>query len=147
MEKTQMKKRFAVAPLVAGLSILLAACSSDGAESEPMELTAGQSDAMASCLAFDPAILADMPVAFEGTVTAVDGDQVTLDVDHWFKGGDTDEVIVTAPQGLEALIGGISFEDGKQYLVSASEGQVNYCGFSGESTAELRAGFEEAFGS
>lgn len=102
---------------------------------------------MASCLAFDPAILADMPVAFEGTVTAVDGNQVTLDVDHWFKGGDTDEVIVTAPQGLEALIGGISFEDGEQYLVSASEGQVNYCGFSGQSTTELRAGFEEAFGS
>jgi len=148
MEKTQMKTKFAVAPFVAGLSILLAACSSTGgAESEPLELSAGASDAMASCLAFDPEILADMPVAFEGTVTAVDGDQVTLDVDQWFKGGDAGEVIVTAPQGLEALIGGISFEEGEQYLVSASQGQVNYCGFSGEATPELRAGFEAAFGS
>lgn len=143
-----MKKRFAVAPLVAALSIALAACSSAGeAESEPLELSAGGGGAMASCLAFDPNVLADMPVAFEGTVTAVDGDTVTLEVDEWFTGGDADEVVVTAPQGLEALIGGISFEEGQQYLISATGGQVNYCGFSGESTAELRAGFEAAFGS
>ena len=50
-----------------------------------------------------------------------------------------------APQGLEALIAGFDVEAGKQYLISVTNGQVNYCGFSCESTNELRAGFEVAF--
>ena len=139
-----MKK---IALLPAGiLALVLAACSAaGGAESEPMELSAGSGDSMMSCIAFDPEFLAEMPVAFEGTATEVDGDQVTLEVDRWFKGGDSDEVILRAPQGLQALIDGIDFEEGKQYLVSATDGQVNYCGFSGEATPDLRAGFEAAF--
>lgn len=140
-------KKFAIAPL-ATLAVLVAACSaSGGGDAAPLELSAGGGDGMASCLPFDPAILRDMPVAFEGTATAVDGDRVTLEVDRWFKGGEADEVVVLAPQGLEALIGGIPFEVGGEYLISATDGQVNYCGFSGESTPELLAGFETAFGS
>jgi hypothetical protein len=46
---------------------------------------------------------------------------------------------------MEALIGGIPFEVGDRYLISAQSGNVNYCGFSGQSTPELRAGFEAAF--
>lgn len=142
-------KKFAIAPVAVALSIVLAACSSGGAaESDPaLELAAGEGDQMMSCLAFDPERLAEMPVAFEGTATAVDGDRVTLEVDRWFTGGDSDEVALVAPQGLEALIGGIAFEEGERYLISANEGQVNYCGFSGEATPELLAGFEEAFAS
>ena len=134
----------AIAPVVATLAMVLAACGG-GTDAEPLELSAGGGDQMMSCLAFDPAVLADMPVAFEGTATAVEGDSVRLDVDRWFKGGETDEVVLLAPQGLEALIAGIPFEVGGQYLVSATDGQVNYCGFSGESTPELLAGFEAAF--
>ena len=140
-------KKFAFVP-VAALAVVLSACSSGGdTESEPLELAAGGGDSMASCMAFDPAILAEVPLAFEGTATAVDGDEVTLDVDRWFKGGESDEVVLVAPQGLEALIGGIPFEVGGQYLISATDGQVNYCGFSGEATSDLQAGFESAFGS
>lgn len=140
-------KKYAVASLAAALAIALAACSSaPGTEPEPpLELSAGGGDSMMSCLAFDPTVLAEMPLAFEGTASAVDGDRVTLDVDRWFKGGESDEVVLVAPQGLEALIGGISFQVGGQYLISATDGQVNYCGFSGEATPELRAGFESAF--
>jgi hypothetical protein len=140
--------RFVLAPLAAALVVLVTACgTSGGAAAGPLELSAGGGDAMASCLAFDPARLAEMPVAFEGTATAVEGDRVTLKVDRWFKGGDAAEVVLVAPQGLEALIGGIPFAVGGQYLVSATDGQVNYCGFSGEATPDLRAGFEAAFGS
>jgi len=140
-----MKMKFVVGP-VALLAMVLTACSSDGEASEPLELSAGGDGVTtAMCLAFDPAILADMPVAFEGTATAVDGDRVTLEVDHWFTGGDADEVVLNAPQGLEALIGGVAFEVDQQYLISATDGNVNYCGFSGPATAELRAGFEAAF--
>jgi hypothetical protein len=112
----------------------------------PLELALGAQDPMAMCLAFDVAILAEMPMAFEGTVTAVDGERITLTVDRWFKGGDAAEVMLTGPAGLEALIDGIAFVVGSQYLITATDGQVNYCGFSGASTPELRAAFEQAFG-
>ena len=140
-------KKMAMAPL-AVVALLVAACSSGDPEAEaPMELTAGGGDTMASCLAFDPNVLADMPVAFEGTAKNVEGERVTLAVDRWFTGGDADEVVLVAPAGLEALIGGINFEEGEQYLISATDGQVNYCGYSGPATADLEAGFEQAFGS
>ena len=124
--------------------------SGDGdpiAATPPLELNAGGEDVMASCIAFGVEYLAPMPVAFEGTVVSVEGDAVTLDVDHWFKGGDASQVVLNAPQGMEALIGGFPFEEGTQYLITASEGNVNYCGFSGVSTPEMRAAFEEAFAS
>jgi hypothetical protein len=53
---------------------------------------------------------------------------------------------VFAPDGFEALIGSIDFQEGKSFLVSAYDGVVNYCGFSGEETPELRAVYDAAFG-
>ncbi len=79
-------------------------------------------------------------------MTAVDGEQVTLTVDRWFRGGDAATVELHAPAGMQALIGGIDFVEGGQYLVSATEGNVNYCGYTDASTPELRAAFERAFG-
>jgi hypothetical protein len=111
----------------------------------PLELNAPADDPMAMCIMFSVEELAKAPLAFEGTVTSVEGETVTLDVDEWFKGGDAEQVVLHAPAGMEALIGGIPFEEGGQYLVTAYEGTVNYCGFSGPSTPEFRAAFEEAF--
>ena len=113
----------------------------------PLELNAGSQDPMAMCIQFSVEELAKAQVAFEGTVSSVDGDAVTLDVDTWFKGGDAAQVVLNAPQGLEALIDGFAFEEGAQYLITAYDGNVNYCGFSAKSTPEMRAAFEEAFGS
>ena len=112
----------------------------------PLVLSAGDSDpAMMSCLPFSVDILDDMEVAFEGIVTSVDGDQLTLDVVTWYRGGESEQVQITAPLGMEALIGGIPFEVGGSYLVSATNGVVNYCGYTGVATDELRAAFEQAF--
>jgi hypothetical protein len=116
------------------------------ASGPPLQLTAGGEDLTAMCIMFSVEELARAPLAFEGTVTTVEGDTVTLDVDHWFKGGDAGQVILNAPQGMEALIAGIPFQVGGQYLITAYDGNVNYCGFSGPSTPELRADFEQAFG-
>jgi hypothetical protein len=114
----------------------------------PLEL-AGGGDAMAMCMQFSVDILADMPTAFEATATAVDGPTVTLDIDHWYRdstGSNADSVVVNAPAGMEALIGGIAFEAGGHYLISASaEGNVSYCGYTGPATDELRASFDQAF--
>ena len=112
----------------------------------PLQLVAGGEDIMASCIMFSPEELDRVAeIAFEGTVRAVDGDTITISVDTWFRGDEPGEVILRAPQGMEALIGGIPFEVGGQYLISAQGGHVNYCGFSGASTPDLRAGFEAAF--
>lgn len=114
--------------------------------SAPLILSAGESDpALMSCLPFSVDILDDMEVAFEGTVTSVDGDLLTLDVVKWYRGGETAQVQITAPLGMEALIGGIPFEVGGSYLVSASNGVVSYCGYTGVATPDFRAAYELAF--
>lgn len=113
----------------------------------PLELNAGGDDVMASCIMFSPDELDRVAdIAFAGRVIAVEGDTVGLSVDTWYRGDEeVGQVVLNAPQGMEALIGGIPFEVGEQYLISAQAGNVNYCGFSGPSTPELRAGFEAAF--
>ncbi len=112
----------------------------------PLELSVGASDALASCMPFDIAFLADMSPAFAGTVTAVEGETVTMTVDRWYAGGDENTVVLTSSPGSVALIGGIDFQLGGAYLVTAAEGTVNACGYSGPATPELTAAFEEAFG-
>ena len=116
------------------------------ASGPPLELNAAGEDPMAMCIMFSVEELAKMEVAFEGTVTSVEGETVTLDVDEWFKGGDAGQVILNAPADMEALIAGFPFEVGTQYLITAYDGNVNYCGFSGPSTPEFRTAFEQAFG-
>jgi hypothetical protein len=101
---------------------------------------------MQSCIAFDVAILRDMPVAFGGTVTSVEADTVTLDVDRWYRGGSADRVTVSSPNGAMVSIEGVEFAAGTRYLVTATDGVVNACGFSGPATAELEQAYGEAFG-
>lgn len=117
------------------------------AQAPPLQLDAGGEDIMASCIMFSAEELERVAeIAFEGTVTSVEGATVNLRVDAWYRGDETaGEVVLNAPQGMEALIGGIPFETGNQYLISAQGGSVNYCGFSGEATPDLRSGFEQAF--
>lgn len=154
--KSEPRKRWlvataAVAALVLAVAAGIGLAGDEGTPSiqdkAPIALDAGTEDLMAICVMFSPEELERVAdLAFEGTVTAVDGNTVTLSVDDWFRGGDgATEVALNAPQGMEALIGGIPFEVGGQYLISAADGTVNYCGFSGPATPDLRAGFESAF--
>ncbi|MCZ7533768.1 MAG: hypothetical protein M5U23_10215 [Acidimicrobiia bacterium] len=113
--------------------------------STPLALTAGESNTLASCIMMTPEIIAESEVAFAGIVTAIDGETVTLEVTKWYAGGDNATVIVTAPAGFEALIGNVPFAEGGNFLVSATDGVVNYCGMSGEATAELQALYDAAF--
>lgn len=116
------------------------------AQTPPLALDGGAGDSMASCIVFSVDELARAPIAFEGTVTSIEGETITLAVDEWFTGGDAATVEVHAPAGLEALIGSVPFANGEQFLITAYDGTVNYCGFSGPSKPEFRAAFEEAFG-
>jgi hypothetical protein len=99
------------------------------------------------CRPFEVALLRGMPVAFEGTVTAVEERWVTLDVGRWYKGGDADRVTIHVPGGPSALsLDLVEFRSGERYLVTATNGTVNGCGLSGRATPELEAAFAEAFG-
>lgn len=111
----------------------------------PLVLTLGADDPMASCLRPEPGILAEMSPAFAGTATAIEGEIVTLEVDRWYAGGDEGVVELHAQPGMEALIAGFSFEIGEQYLITAANGSVNFCGYSGPATPEFLAFFDEAF--
>lgn len=153
-EPRSSKTWMLAAAIVLGVAALAAAYllfgGSDpeaGPEAEALELTAAGEDATASCIVFSTEELAEVAeVAFEGTVTSINGPEVTFGVDHWFKGGPQQEVVMDAPEGMEALIGGIPFVEGQSYLITAQGGSVNYCGFSGPSSTEYRQSFEEAFG-
>lgn len=115
------------------------------AQGPPLVLSLGESDALASCMALDTGLLAGMSPAFAATATAVGDGVVTLDVDRWYTGGDAATVELEAQPGMEALIAGFDFEVGRQYLITASDGTVNFCGYSGPATPELTALFDQAF--
>ena len=102
---------------------------------------------MSSCIMFDVAILRDMPVALAGTVVAQDADSVTLRVDRWYKGGSADQVRIATPDGSTSVaLDGVDFQQDQRYLLTATDGTVNGCGYSGPASAELEKSYAEAFG-
>jgi hypothetical protein len=134
----------ALVVVIGGAALLGGFGSSD--DPGPLALTANGSDAMASCLPFDVAILADMSPAFGGTVTELTDSVATIEVDRWFTGGDAKIVEITYTPGFEALIGTPALEIGQRYLITAANGVVNGCGYSGLATADYQTSFEQAFG-
>jgi hypothetical protein len=79
-------------------------------------------------------------------VAARRGDTVTLEVDHWYTGGDAQTVTLEAQGGQAALIAGFDFVAGERHLITASEGNVNFRGYSGPADAQLTEMFDQAFG-
>ncbi len=133
-----------------GVAIGVAAFVNNDTSSRPaVTLSLDAQDSAASCLAFDTVVLANMPTAFAGSVEDVSDDGVVLNVTHWYKGGDAPQVRLTtiALANSGALIGGIEFRRGREYLITAWDGQVSHCGYSTAATDEMRAVFDAAFGS
>ena len=100
---------------------------------------------MASCLMYDPATLPTFDIVFDGTVTAVNGDQVTFDVNTGWKGVDGN-VTLTAPDTDVALLGEMpEFKVGGRYLVTAAGSNINACGYTLNYDAETAAEWAAAF--
>ena len=111
-----------------------------------LELSA-QPPTAAKCAVVSAELLASQETAFDGTVTAITDGLVTIEVGHWYRGGDADQVIVDAPPtDLQALIQAADFQVGQRYLVAANDGFVTACGMSAAYTDELAALYAEAFG-
>jgi hypothetical protein len=113
----------------------------------PAAAAPGRPGVINSCIRFDVELLKAEPVAFAGTVTDVQPGSVTLDVTKWFKGGTADTVTVTTRDGGTIALDGVEFVQGKDFLVSADQGTVATCGYSGPEDPTLRKAFEDAFGS
>jgi hypothetical protein len=116
-----------------------------GEDPTTLALSVGPSDVAGSCMMFDVAVLAEMPTALAGTVTAIEPRRVTLEVDRWFRGGDADLVTIGIQDANSVALDGVDFVEGERYLVTATHGIVNGCGYSGPATPEFEQAFEEAF--
>ena len=107
----------------------------------------GTSTSSGSCLPFDVKYLRGMCVALSGSASEVGDADVTIDVDHWYTGGDADVVRLINYDASTVSLDGLSFEPGTRYLITASRGTVSLCGFSGPWSRDLADAFERAFGS
>jgi hypothetical protein len=113
-----------------------------------MPAAAGPGRPGSTCIQLTVDLLRDRQVAFSGTAVDVTDTSVTLNVDHWYKGGTADQVELTNLGGVGPTTeGAITFTAGQRYLVSASDGTVGMCGYSGEYTPALAQLYDEAFGS
>jgi hypothetical protein len=101
---------------------------------------------MASCLMYDPANLPTFDKVFDGTVTAVDGDQVTFDVNTGWKGAEG-SITLTAPNVDIALVGPMpDFKVGGRYLVTTAGSNINACGYTLDYDAATAETWAAAFG-
>ena len=101
---------------------------------------------MASCLMYDPATLPTFDIVFDGTATAVDGDQVTFDVNEGWKGAEG-SITLTAPDVDVALLGDMpDFKVGGRYLVTAAGSNINACGYTLDYDSDTAATWAAAFG-
>ena len=111
-----------------------------------LELSLPPADTMASCLPFSADFLAPMSLAFSGTVIGVLDGLVQLEVDRWYRGGTAGVVQLDAPDpSSAALLGSVTFTEGSRYLVTATDGVVNSCGFTMPWTEQEAAVFDAAF--
>lgn len=109
-------------------------------------LTAPAAGSQGKCMVPNTRVLRLQTLAFEGTVQDISGDVVTLAPSHVYAGDVADVVEVEAPSAdLQALVLATKFEKGGRYLVSATDGKVTVCGFSGPYTADLAALYDQAF--
>ncbi|MFD9392949.1 hypothetical protein ACFWBB_20215 [Streptomyces sp. NPDC060000] len=117
---------------------------------QPLTLTLADDGSVAvKCVAPTPDHLRRHELAFEGTVTAEEGDRVVLRVDHWYRldpnlANPSDEVRLSSDKGNSEAP---DFPLGAHYLVTAdgNSGIVPICGGTTEATDEARAMFREAF--
>lgn len=109
-------------------------------------LTVPPSVGSGRCAVPSAAILSQQALAFDGTVDEITDGIVTLTPTMFYSGEPAEQVQVEAPPAvLEALILAVKFEVGQRYLVSALDGQVSVCGYSGPWSPQLEQLYVEAF--
>ena len=104
----------------------------------------------ASCVeTYNPAMLKKRSIAFDGTVTAVNGDEVVFAIGKAFRGVAGGQLTLTATGMTGAAvtsIGGPTFVVGGRYLVAGEDHFAWACGFSQVWDATHAAEWAAAFG-
>lgn len=124
---------------------MLTGCAS-GAGTAATALQAPNPGVAAACAELTPDSFTGADIAFRGTVTNIEGEQVTLRVDNTYQGNPGENVTVPQQpnnQASELSIG--AFTEGGEYLISAQDGVILTCGASGPATTELVTIYEQAF--
>ena len=139
----------AAAMLIAAAGVLGLASRDDGsapdARGSVTEL--GYRPPAGRCLLPNVDVLEQQSIAFAGTLVSVVEGTATFDVDHWYAGGPTDSVKVSATgPRLADLVRAADLHVGGEYLVSATGGMVTACGFTGPATGDLQQLYDRAFG-
>ena len=102
-----------------------------------------------SCVeVYDLQTLANRQLAFDGTVKGLDGDDATFTVNHWYRGGDSEETTLAGAAGLTGLTSGgpaATVEPGTRLLVAGDSGFIWACGFTQPYNAKVARQWEEAF--
>lgn len=145
-ERSDAPRRRPTTPWIAGaaaavaLVVGLAVAAAVGRDDQPdrsdvagAPITPGGS-AGASCVElYDATTLAHRELAFDGTVTAVDGDLVTFTVNRAFRGVEGTSVTLegaAALSGLSSAGPGPALEVGARLLVAGDGGFAWSCGFT-----------------
>ena len=154
------RRRWAIAAVAAAVVIVgaivgLAAGGDDDADdvaqppptsTEPIS-PGGQSSQM--CVeVYDLATIANREMAFDGNVIAVNGDEVTFEVNQWFGGGTADETTVGGAGGLGTLTSvgeAFALEPGTRLLVAGDQQFAWSCGFTQPYDPDVAADWERAF--
>jgi hypothetical protein len=99
------------------------------------------------CMVPNAAVLRQQTVAFRGTLTSMADGTARFDVTKWYAGGPTDVAeVATMPAALGGLVRAAHLRVGDEYLVSATDGIVTSCGFTGPARGQLQDLYDEAFG-
>ncbi|WP_323791786.1 hypothetical protein [Nocardioides sp.] len=112
------------------------------------ELTLSGDASAARCLTPEsaPQVVAAQTLVVDAVVESISGGVVTLAPTTFYAGEATDLVTVSEPEGdLTRLLAGVEFTEGGRYLVSATDGRVTLCGFSGPYSASLAGIYKRAF--
>ena len=108
------------------LSASTVADAEPGNRTELRLSTGGLNVSAATCPVVDATIISQAPIAFTGTMTMHGDGVVQLIVDEAYAGVDVQIVRLTSPPGMEGFLGGVAWDVGSQYLISANSGVVNF---------------------
>ena len=104
---------------------------------------------MAMCIQYSDELLAQQQYAFDGTLTSIDGDTVTFEVHHWYKGGEGDSLTLDATGltgGPNTAIEGTPLVEGQRYLATGSDGFLWACGYTVTFDSDLADHWAVLFG-
>jgi len=135
-----------------GLALVTSGCGGGDSTSDPSSRGTPEVTVLklepgvgAKCMMPSARTLRGFTEAFSGTVTRVEGTEATLEVDHWYAGGDAPEVVVQTTERPISEAGLVDLEQGKRYLISGSQGSVSLCGFSAAWSPDLERLYAQAF--